>query len=152
MRLITFNKIKLLVLAIATYSSVSSAAPFDKTGLIDLKNEATTRASCEILGGNLIMATNTLSIRLRQLPAKTQDEQWKNMQNADRLDKFGEVGEYVDRVLSDKAGENVPPSQLTEYLMLRTQGIGKVQQLCQSNPQLVISAFESCLVMYKFRK
>ena len=117
-----------------------------------MKNEATSRASCEILGSNLILATNTLSIRLRQLPAKTQDEQWKNIQNADQLDKFGKTGEYVDKVLSDKAGDYVPPSQFNEYLTLRTQGIGKVQQLCQSNPQLVINAFEGCLVMYKFRK
>ena len=64
------NTVKKLTLLILIFSAMSSeilmAAPFDKTGIIDLKNEGTIRGSCAAVGSRLDLATNQIYYQIIQ--------------------------------------------------------------------------------------
>ena len=152
MRLITFNKIKLLVLVLATYSNISSAAPFDKTGLIDLKNEGTIRGSCATVGSRLQLATNQLYVQIMQRPAQGQDGQWKNQQDAQEMNKFGENGSYWSKALGEGMSKYVPPSQINDYLAAWGPAMQRFDQAIQQDPWKGVYAWNYCGKAYGFLK
>ena len=149
----TSTHLKFVFIVLMTFSDLAKSAPFDKTGLIDLKSEATARASCAIVGNQMSFAVRQLQTQLMKIPAKTQDELIKKKRAAERYMELSETGDALDRALTDSAQQHLPPSQRNEYFQLRgnSTAVSKIQKIATSNPELVVSALESCLKQYGFR-
>jgi hypothetical protein len=141
-----------ILVCAAMFSEILMAAPFDKTGIIDLKNEGTTRGSCAAVGSRLQLATNQIYVQIMQRPAKGQDGQWKNQQDAQEINKFGENGSFWSKRLSDNFSKYVPPSQMNDYLSEWSSASQRFDQAIQQDPWKGVYAWNYCGEAYGFLK
>jgi hypothetical protein len=144
-------KLSFWILVCAAMSSeILMAAPFDKTGLVDLKNEGTIRGSCVTVGSRLQIATNSIYGQIMNRPAKGQDEQWKNQQDAKNVLDFGKSAEYRSKALQDGMSQYVPPSQMSDYFTTLTATMGKFDQTVAQDPWKGVDAWNTCGKLYGF--
>lgn len=130
----------------------ANAEPFDKTGLIDLQNEATKRASCFIIGSRLELATTAIWSEIRNKPAKTQSEQVANEKKATEVLDFGKTGSFWAKKLNENISQVIPPSQMQDYFTTQRDGISKFDQLTKKDSWLAVNAWNTCGKSYGFFK
>lgn len=134
-------------------SSVSSyAAPFDKSGIIDLRNEGTTRGSCAAVGSRLKLATNKIYAQIIRRPAQGTDGQWKNQKDAQEINQFGDSGSHWANALRKGATQHVPPSQMNDYLGAHSPTAQRFDQAVAKDPWIGVSAWNYCGQIYGFLK
>jgi len=143
--------VKFLGLALILLCGKSHAAPFDKTGLIDLKNEGSTRGSCAAVGSVLQLATSKIYTEILRRPAQGPDAQWKNQQDVQRINKFGENGSYWSNVLQRGMGEHVPPSQFNDFIYASTPS-QRLFGAIEKDPWIAVHAWNYCGKIYGFSK
>jgi len=150
------SELKKLSFLISIYAAIHSeiliAAPFDKTGIIDLKNEGTTRGSCAAIGSRLQLATNQIYVQIIQRPAQGQDGQWKNQQDAQEIIKFGESGSFWSNRLNDNFTKYVPPSQMNDYQSQWVSASQRFDRAIQQDPWKGVYAWNYCGEAYGFLK
>lgn len=142
----------LSALALVLSSTRSYAAPFDKTGIIDLKNEGTTRGSCAAIGSRLKLATNKIYSQIIRRPAQGTDGQWKNQKDAQEINQFGDSGSYWANALRKGASQHVPPSQMNDYLGAHSPTVQRFDQAVAKDPWIGVSAWNQCGQIYGFLK
>jgi len=136
-----------------TAQSNTNASPnngLDTSGIIDLKNEATIRASCVAIGSRLSLATNQIYYQILQRPAQNQDAQWKNQRDADEISKLGEKASFASNRLNSNWQQYVPPSQISDYLEAAPAAMHRFDRVSQNNPWNAIKAWSNCAKMYGF--
>jgi hypothetical protein len=149
----TLKKLSFLILVSTAISSeILMAAPFDKTGIIDLKNEGTTRGSCAAVGSRLQLATNQIYVQIIQRPAQGQDGQWKNQQDAKEILDFGKSGSFWSKRLSENFTKHVPPSQMNDYQSQWGSASQRFDQAIQQDPWKGVYAWNYCGEAYGFLK
>lgn len=134
------------------FLNLAKAEPFDKTGLIDLKNEATKRASCFVIGSRLELVTTAIWSDMRGKPAKTQDEQWANEKKATEVLDFGKTGSFWAKKLNENISQAIPPSQMQDYFTTQRDGMSKFDLLTKKDPWLGVNAWNACGKSYGFFK
>jgi hypothetical protein len=130
-------------------ASANIAASFDKTGLIDLKNEGTTRGSCVGVGKHLQISTVYLYNKMIQTPAEGQDGLWKTHREANKITELGQSAKYLSEVLSDGATNHVPPSQMMDYTKQTFEGFRRANDTLY-NPWIAINAWDFCRNILRF--
>jgi hypothetical protein len=131
-------------------TSSNVAASFDKTGLIDLKNEGTKRGSCVAVGSLLQISTNSIALGIMQRPVEGQDGFWKRQKEADMFFELGRSAKYLSEVMSDGVTRHVPPSQMSDYLEQRVEGLRRAQNARYQDPWIEIKAWDFCRKIIKF--
>ena len=123
---------------------------FDSTGLINLKNEGTTRATCIAVASAM---NNAAFWRTREFYTPTNDRnlQSENMAKADRIERFGKYGEVVEKRLQYNDYNLVGP-HWDEYVQMLQLYPALYNQIAQSEPNRVINAFTYCINMYGLNK
>lgn len=91
------------------------AAPFDTTGLVDLKNEGTRRGTCVAIGIYLPYATNAIYYLMISKPIQDPDARWKIQQEAQAILQLGNNAAYWSNALRNGVNKFVPPSQMEDY-------------------------------------
>ena len=149
----TVKKLIILILVFsAMFSEILMAAPFDKTGIIDLKNEGTTMGSCVAVGSRLSLATNKIYLQIMQRPTKGEDERWKKLQDAEKINKFGQNGSFWSGRLSDNFREYIPPSQWDHFFSGWRSASQRFDQAVQQDPWKGVNAWNYCGEVYRFLK
>ena len=145
-----FSSLELLAIALSFYATNAMSAPFDKTGLIDLKNEGTRRGSCISISTGTDLATNMLVLVAMQMPATTNQAKWQKEKDIQKYTQLGKLSEYFSDALVKNETADIPPNQMDDYTKARLNP--KPMELASKNPQLVLDAFDQCLKGYNIRK
>lgn len=145
-----FSPLKLLAIALSFYITNAISAPFDKTGLIDLKNEGTRRGSCISISTGADLASNMLVLVTTQMAATTNQAKWQKEKDIQKYTQLGKLSEYFSDALVRYEAADVPPNQMDDYTKARLNP--KPMELASKNPQLVLDAFDQCLKGYNIRK
>lgn len=110
--------------------------------LIDTTNRATFIGSCAGISYALKVATNNISIGIRQRPTQNQDDFWRLNKEAESIDKLGDLGDLYTKI--DYG--SVPPSQVGDINTALMTAQGKAMELAQTTEGSwqVINAFNKC--------
>ncbi|MBU3638753.1 hypothetical protein [Polynucleobacter sp. AP-RePozz3-80-G7] len=140
------------LLPITLYLSIANASsmPFDKTGLIDLKNEGTRRGSCISISTGADLASNMLVLVTTQMSVKTNQAKWQKEKDIQKYTQLGKLSEYFSDALVRNEAADIPPNQMEDYTKARLNP--KPMELASKNPQLVLDAFDQCLKGYNINK
>ncbi len=123
----------------------AQAAPFDKTGIVDLRNEATIVGSCFSVGTRMIATVNRITNELYQSPSKGQDADWKRDQQARDLRGYADRARSLAGTLNTTLTRRVPPSQAGEFSGAAAEAAGRVDQATNGrDPWQVIEAWKYC--------
>jgi len=148
---------KTFKISLATLIALNSLTSFgatltDKTGLVNLKNEGSTRGSCEAIAINLPAATNNIAAGIDH-PGKNSDETWKNSVDADQYRRYGNFfGPYVAQSISDGMSYDVPTNQVNDYIAALADTVYNSAPLAKTNPYLVLDAFNYCAETFRYLK
>jgi hypothetical protein len=126
------------------------AAPFDATGLVDLKNEGTKRGTCAAIGIFLPYATNAIYSQMVSKTIQDQDARWKMQQEAQAIAQLGNNGAYWSNVLKNGYDKFVPPSQMEDYFGAYNPTYERFNNAIRKNPLTGLKAWFYCAKIYGF--
>ncbi len=143
---------KLVIFLIAlqmVINNTSNASPLDSTGLINMKNEATIRASCEVIGSRLTFATDDIySEAIKKNPLTNSDAVWK----ANQINEFGRNAGNLSRRIGNNLHQILSPNEIAEYnnSLMPSVNLFEKEVRLKKNPWKAIKAWEICMKIFKF--
>ena len=141
----------ILISGVST-NAISANEQFDSTGLIDIRNEATSRSSCYAVGVRLGVSTNRIYFSMEQSAnqLKNQDAAWKRHKEAKEIYELKNRASHWAKVLDKSASQNIPPSQISQYHEGRLKALERVERAEYKDPWLAVRAWNWCEDAYQF--
>ena len=138
----------ILILSPLTFGLSQLFVSFDKTEIIDLKNEDTIRGSCMWVAARLPTATNTLSMQIMR-SSRDNPQERKFLNEAQAIREFGESAARwsAELELNDKY---LPPSLRAEFTTKHMEARLRFDQAIAHDPRMGVKIYHYCRQKYGF--